>query len=657
MVTINDDLQRIKMTHSPGAMSEAARIELGGLGGYHTGDSVEVSVGGELREFVVDGMSNEVGTGGWAQVLDVLSPMWLEGKKSPKMKQIFMTLSRAQYDSFMKDYAGGVSGLEYNPRIRIGDEFGEGGWDSNQIIETLGKLAGVTVHSGLPPYWVKQFTVEPKTTLLSAIKNIVSPMDPLIYSVAGKLFITGGGVHEDDFGAGNAPDLSAVRLVREEVVRKDRPSQLRLHGNLGRFRPERFQGTITSEAYQRVLDRVGRVWLWNYAYGTKIERFFTEASSTTLPTNAGVNASVSGTNTFSRTTPNPLSVTYDIDSLIVNGYSLEEVSTVMGKDIYGNASFTLNETRSTYKYQFRQVLTAKWLSRVLYSRAKTAYLYENTHLSFAAPREYGNTVGQRFIPNPGRIHSMDQMVFYPSGGQVVFGLYKDIEGTITYYWYTPEGELAGHTTTTWGVVYTDDNVTYKRLMLMNKDDVSPNGVLKRMITKEESVSYTQVSRDSYGMRRTVTRLEDDGRYHTDVDTQIVQAGAVQGSPVQYRKMNVYAETGSASHADANAVADTPAMEIFVNTPSWGSMENLLSFIGNGYGKDEVLRTYEIIGELNVHIGLQIDMSSVANLDGSEQIPAPALDPDFVPVVVGYTIDKDVTNGRATTTLIVRGRLQ
>ncbi|MGR3294904.1 MAG: hypothetical protein ACUZ8A_01515, partial [Candidatus Bathyanammoxibius sp.] len=98
MVTINDDLQRIKVTHSPGATSEAARIELGGLGGYQTGDSVEVSVGGELREFVVDGMSNEVGTGGWAQVLDVLSPMWLEGKKSPKMKQIFMTLSGAQYD-------------------------------------------------------------------------------------------------------------------------------------------------------------------------------------------------------------------------------------------------------------------------------------------------------------------------------------------------------------------------------------------------------------------------------------------------------------------------------------------------------------------------------------------------------------------------------
>ncbi|HCN19689.1 MAG TPA: hypothetical protein DIS73_05320 [Planctomycetia bacterium] len=65
----------------------------------------------------------------------------------------------------------------------------------------------------------------------------------------------------------------------------------------------------------------------------------------------------------------------------------------------------------------------------------------------------------------------------------------------------------------------------------------------------------------------------------------------------------------------------------------------------------------MLGELNVHVGLQIDMKSVSNLDGSERIPTPALDLDFKPIVVGYDIEKDVISGKATTTLIVKGRLQ
>ncbi len=252
------------------------------------------------------------------------------------------------------------------------------------------------------------------------------------------------------------------------------------------------------------------------------------------------------------------------------------------------------------------------------------------------------------------------MVFLPMYGELVFELVENIEETLNYYWYTQEGELAGQTVTTIGTVYTDDFAEYSELKGMRKEDVAPDGTILRMITREEAISYTQISRDSYGMRRLVTQLGKDGRYHTDVDGQIVQAGAVQGSPVKLRRMEVYAEMGTASKGntlDMTAVMDTPSRKVSINTPSWESLENLLPILEKRYGKDEVLRTYEVLGELNVHVGLQVDMESISNLDGSEEIPVPALDPDFKPIVVGYDIDKNVTNGRTVTTLIVRGRLQ
>ena len=670
MVTVGDNLRRIKLTQRQDAISEAAELELGGLGGYQPGDRVQVGVGGELREFLVDGVSNELSTRGWTQRLSVLSPMWLEGKRSPKKKQIFLTLSQAQYDEFQKDYTGSEARLEYRPWIRIGDEYGEGGWDSNQIIDALGRLAGITIHSSLPAYWIRQFAVEPDTSVLNAIWKLVSPMEPFIYSVGGHIFITEGGAFEDDFGAGNAHELTGVRMVREEVVRRDKPTQIKLLGNLGRFRPERFKGSITNEPYRWTMERVGSRYIVNYSYGTAWEQSFTEVSSlrtssrissvpTTVPTVSNTKIS-SGTRTTSYVTPDPRGVTYDPDTFIVNGYSLEEISRLRGKDIFGNASFTLSETHSTYKYRYVPMPAGARVERVLYSKTRTAYLYENTHWNFAAPREYGNIVGRTFIPTPGRIDSLDQMLFFPSKGRVAFDLFENVEETLTFYWYTPEGELAGHNTTTTEVVYTDDYVAFRGLKSMERDDISPDGALLRTITSEEVVSYTQLSRDSYSMRRIRRTLGRDGRYHTDVNTQIVQAGAVQGSPVKLSRMEVYAETGAASTgnpSDMTAVMNTPSRELSVNTPSWESLENILQFLKKRYGKDEVLRTYEVLGELNVHVGLQIDMKSVSNLDGSERIPTPALDPDFKPIVVGYDIEKDVISGKATTTLIVKGRLQ
>lgn len=652
MVTVSDNIRRVRLVQRPGALSETAELELDSLGGFQPGDSVQLNVGGGLREFLIDKTTNELGTGGWMQRLGLLSPMWLEGKKSPRKKHIFLTLSQSQYEEFHDEYRGREAHLEYRPLIRIGDEYGVGGWDSNQIIETLGQLVGLTIHSSLPAFWVRQYTVEPDTPILTAVNNLVAPLEPLIYSVAGHLFITDGGAYEESFGGDNMLDLSGVRMVSEEIIRKDRPTQIRLTGNLGRFRPDRFKGHITTSPYQKVWDTVGSHLVWNHAYGTERQSFSTEVSSLNTPTAVGANAAF-GTVPAA---PGPFGLAYDPDTLIVSGYSMEEVSTLRGKDIFGNPSFTLSETRSTYRYR---LLPGMLLERILYYREKTAYLYENTHWSFSAPREYGNIVGKTFVPTPGRINSIDLMVFFPSDGQVVFGLFRNIEETLTYYWYTQRGELAGRITTTTAAVYTDDGVTYRELKYLGRDDISPYGSVLRLITREEAISYTQLSRDSYSMRRVLWRLGSDGRYHTDVDVQIVQAGAVQGAPVELRRMEVYAGSGMAapgSESDALDIMDTPARQLSINTPSWESLENILPFLEKRYGRDEVLRTYEVLGELNVHVGLQVNMKAVSSLDGSEQIPAPALDPELVPIIVGYSIERDTTSGRATTTLIVKGRL-
>ncbi|MFN3467232.1 MAG: hypothetical protein ACK4WF_05975, partial [Candidatus Brocadiales bacterium] len=517
------------------------------------------------------------------------------------------------------------------PGIRLGNECGEGGWDSNSIIQTLADLLGIKVHTGLPAYWVKQFTVEPSDTLLGAILELVSPMKSLFYSVRGEVFI----VAEGDVGRGTLPNnalsLHGVRMVKEEVKRGDvlaRAGQLRLTGNLGRFRSERYKGILSSEPFQEVKDIAGFTPISNYCYGTTTESFW------------------GGTVSLKARDVDPSNV--DPDSGVVQGPSLELVEVKKGKDVFGKATFLLSEQRVTRRWR----LTSAGLHPMVYSIQKTAFQYENTHGGFASPREYGNVVGRDFNPRPGRVSALYLAMFYPSEGQVVFGLYPIPEETYTYYWYNPHGELVAQDTVTFGMAYTEDNETFQALSSLNKDDISPDGTLRRRVLRVESVAYYQLNRDSYGVRREVTRLNHQGRYSTSVDVQIVQAGAVQGSPVEFRRMQVYAEKG----AGGEGLMEAPALELAVNTPSWESLETILPLLEEHLGHDEVLRTYEVFGELNVALGLQVDMPAFSSLDGTEVIPSPSLDLASVPMVVGYEIEKDTLKGTAITRLTVRGRL-
>jgi hypothetical protein len=637
---INENLTRLNLRHAVGQWAEEATVALNSLaGGFQPGQEVALSIGGQDRTFLVEGLKKELRPEGWTQELHLLSPLGREGGRAPGKTQLFLTLTPREHEEFQQEYAGSGDSLEFRPWIRLGNEFGEGGWDSNGIIQTLAGLFGIKVHVGLPAYWIKQFTLKPTTTLQEALLDLVSPFKPIFYSVQGEVFIVAGSDTERELVADNRLSLQGVRMVREEFRRgglSDGAGQLRLTGNLGRFRPERHKGPLSPEPLQEVRGLAGSALVSNQCYGTVREGFLTETGSIAfldVPKFWGLGF---------------VDVLIDPDSGIVSNFSMEEVSVLRGKDVFGNASFLLSELRVTHRHR----LTDLGLRPTIHSVHRTVFQYENTHGSFASPREYGNVVGRDFLPRPGRVSSLDLAVFYPFMGQVVFGLYPNLEETHTYYWYNPHGELVAQNTVTMGTVYTEDNKTFRELGSMDKEDVSPGGTLKRVVVRQELVAYYQLSRDSYGVRREVTRLNRQGRYSTSADLQIVQAGSVQSSPVEFRKMQVYAERGTGGEG----LRDSPTLEVAVNTPSWESLETMLPLLEERLGQEEVLRTYEVFGELNVALGLQVDMPSFTNLDGTEVISTPTLSPASVPTVVGYEIEKDTLSGMALTRLTVRGRL-
>lgn len=627
---INENITRLNLRHRVGEWAEEATLTLSTLGGgYQPGQGVSVSVGGQDRDFLLEGLGKRLLPGGLTQELNLLSPLSKEAGRSPGKTQLFLTLTAREYEEFQVEYGGKEDGLEFRPLIRLGNAFGERGWDSNSIIQVLAGLLGIKVHTGLPAYWVKQFTVKPSATFLGAILELVSPLKPLLYSVRGEVFM----VAEMDMGreavSDNTLDLQGVRMVGEEVKRGNisaKAGRLRLTGNLGSFRSERYKGILSPEPFKKVKGPVGGILASNYCYGTTQDSFFTGTDSISF-----VDAKASGV---------------DPDSGIVNNFSLEVVSVLRGKDVFGKVTSLLSEYHVTHRWRS----TDSGLHSIVYSIQDTVFLYENTHGSFASPREYGNVVGRDFNPRPGRVSTLHQAMFYPSNGEVVFGLYRLPEETATYYWYSHHGELAAQYTITFGPVYTEDNETFSPLSSLNKDDISPDGTVKQKVLRVESVSYYQLSRDSYGVRREHTRLNREGRYSTSVDVQIVQAGAVQGSPVEFRKMQVYAEKGIGSESPM----ESPALEVSVNTPSWESLETILPLLEEDLGHDEVVRTYEVFGELNAALGLQVNMPAFSSLDGTEVISSPGL--ASVPIVVGYEIEKDAFKGTALTRLTVKGRM-
>ncbi|HHT9153955.1 MAG TPA: hypothetical protein ACFYEM_10590, partial [Candidatus Hypogeohydataceae bacterium YC40] len=269
---IKENISKLNFRHGIGELAEEVTLTLGTLaGGYRPDQEVSLVIGGQNRDFLVSGLRKELLPQGRVQELNLLSPLSREESVCTVKTQLFLTLSPREYREFQEEYAGKEESLEFRPWIRMGNEFGEGGWDSNSIIKVLADLLGIKIHVSLPAYWVKQFTVKPSTPIPKAILELVSPLRPLFYSVQGEVFILAEADMEGTVLTDNRLSLQGVRMVREEIKRGEtsaRMGRLRLTGNLGRFRPERYKGPLTAEPFQEVQDLAGSVLVSNYCYGT-----------------------------------------------------------------------------------------------------------------------------------------------------------------------------------------------------------------------------------------------------------------------------------------------------------------------------------------------------------------------------------------------------
>lgn len=598
-------------------------IDLETLGGnYNVGDDITVTIAGEQLLCSITKAAKELSIDGWRQRIHALTQLGKIAEKAPKKKQIFMSLPPAEYNNFLNDFypltERRIEHLDYNPHIKLGDEYGNGGWTSHEIIEILASMMGISIGANTTlNYPVRQFSVEPPQTFMSAIVGLTNIFEPIFYEAGGKLLIVDGSSVEEDWAVGWTP--ANVRLVAEEIIESDKPTQIKVLGNLGEFRPERYKG------YAGNTNQVTfGVWLGNAFVPITIEGSYRVDRSTfthgTIQTPLEVFSSTQGT---TQTT---------VDKYVV-------------QDVFGNDSWVVYEEHTVEQLGILGLPT--W-PPVIMSKRQILRTMVDTHYTFSHPRESSTyeVIGKR--------------ISYPLGGNVVTGFVPEVEKIERLYGYNSDGILEVENIIATGLCHSDDNgTTWIPLKDLGPGDVLGSGITNYLVTWEESIGYVQISRESYMAKRQRFFLDDSGRWITQEDMQIVQAGAVQGNRSEMRKMQVYAETGAAvtgNIPDGTSTMNTPAVEFSVNTPSWEAIEDVLAIVQNRLLKNEVLRKYEITGELNVHLGLGVNMAVISNVDGSETINAPALYSGSLPLVTDYTVEKDMAARVAKTSLEVRGRL-
>ncbi|MBI2560302.1 MAG: hypothetical protein HYW14_04130 [Planctomycetes bacterium] len=584
-------------------------IELETLGGaYNVGDDIAVTIAGEDVDCSVTRIIKELSINGWRQKIHALTQLGKIAEKAPKKKQIFMTLSITEYNDFLKDFypytKRRIEHLDYNPHIKLGDEYGNGGWTSHEIVEILASMMGISIGANTTlNYPVRQFSVEPQQPFMDAIISLINIFESLLHYEGGKLFIIDSSSTEEDWGVGWTP--TNIRLVTEEINKNDKPAQIKVSGNLGEFRPEKYKG---------------------YAGNTNQTSFGVWLG------NAFVPVTISGSYHVKTTKSSYADTQTTVEKYVVT-------------DIFGNDSWVVYEQYTVE--QLGWLGTPMW-PPVILSKRQILRSMADTHYAFSHPRELGTleVIGKR--------------INYPFGGSVINEFVSEVEKIEKSYAYNSDGTLESENTKATSLCYSDDNgSTWSPIKNLGTEDVLDSGITNYLVTWEESIDYSQVSRESYMAKRLRVSLDESGKQVIREDAQIVQAGAVQGNKSDLRKMHVYAETGEAvtgNIPDSTETMNSPAVEVSVNTPSWEAIEDILTIIQNRLLRNEVLRVYEIAGELNVHLGLGVNMAGISNVDGSETINAPALYPGSLPIVTGYTIEKDMLARVAKTRLEVRGRL-
>ncbi len=609
MAEIKDFLKRVQYSQGPGEVEGSCILVIDDLGGGYTRDQdFTVKIAGEQKEFFVSKLRNRMSAAddSRGQVITGVSLIAKKVKESPGKRLVFATMSRAELDVWNEEFGDTAASLEFLPLNRLGNVYGERGWTAHQIAQVLATYAGITLQVSLPKLDVKRYEVEEDTSYLNAIVGLWHDFNPVLDSVGGVVFLLDPEYLDGTFIPNNTLAIDKPELADYEETREDKPSQIKVTGTLGRFRPKRHKGPISPHPYQWKKFYAGDLWVKGFAYGFKVEVAPREL------------------NRWSRG-----GVIYWI---------YDKVTTARGNDIFGKPNHLILENRE------RWLASSGPVGDRLISRQATVYdLRDSTHFMFERPVEYG------------RVSSLAAELYWPARefGQNVLKF-----GTVTYetrrttYRYDGRGILVGQDTATYGLVYVLDGEyqPLKQVSDVEGAEMSAEGVSEWMLIELETVAYSQMSRDSYIVTRDINRRERDGRWSTDSDIQSIQGGGPQQSPIQYRMMPVYAEDGVVS-----GPMSTPASLARVETPSWEAVEAALPRIKRQRGSDKFTAVFNVHGELNVQKGTPVTLTNIVGWDGAT-MTLPALDPTFTPRVVGFSIDQDLYAGTAMTTITVEGKL-
>ena len=609
----------VSVSQQIGTLARDITIDARGIeSSLHVDDEIQVMIAGVTEKCFITGIVHEMSQGGWTTMISALTKESYIARKSPLKRQIFMSMTSEEFDDFMDEFDSSrkIEHLDYVPRIKnTADEFGIGGWKSNEIIDELAKLAGISIAvNNCYSYWVKQYTVDTGRPILEAILDIVKIFEPFIYYNADKLFIVDSSTAYDDWAGSWTPSIKKV--VRQEIVRKEVPSQLVLNGTMGEFRPDKYRGYCDNTELKEFMF-MGYTQLY---YGDPIIKEFDDEKAVS----PGHNYAIIKTKSFKTT----------------QWYA---------KDIFGNEAYLIGEVRQTFRpgYWYLSGYGGYFWEPEVHIETSILYnLYDQTSYKYNSPRETA-----RIIEISAPYLSWNSYIKKPV---VKTGI---IEQQITMYSYYPDGIKKVEASEMWGKVQVrrvGDEYIYIPVRNMRATDFTGTEVERWMRIRNQSQGYTQLECDTYMVHRNQEFLDRDGRYSTQSDTQVIQGGGVQGKETRFRKAQTYAGEGLSKIgdvSDSDAVMLVPSQELSINTPSWNDLDEIFKLIKERMTRKEVIRTFEIPREIYIGVGLGIEFEDVNTPDETEKIMIPGT---LVgkPIIIGFQVRK--SHEGAMTTITAKG---
>lgn len=602
-------IESVGVRKDVGTLAEKVTVEWLGLDDpYVINELGTVIVTGRERTFRVESKRRSITPEGWMTTIDGLTREAELATLAPKKTWTFVSMtdgeSQEMFDQLTNQGAL-LEDLDYVLKIRRADAFGVGGWKAHDIIKEIA-LKGMGLQKvvvNILDFAVKQFSVDPSRSFLSAIVELVKIFEPLVYVFGNTLYVLDSSSMED-FSIGSFK-VNSVSDFEESQVRKDGAEQLVLEGDLGEFRPQKYRGFAGNVFAFSIAVKVGSSELGFTVWGG----------------------------------PRQEHTQYSVGGIVV------EVNKLIARDVHGSDSFVIWEEHLT---EPASPIGLPYFGLPPKEATQEAHVMEFTHWLYAKPREVlTQRVSGAMLPTP---QSGFETVIDPVAGDLkqvrkeVF--LPEVEKRTVAYRYDKFGRLLSQEEVLDAMMYTEDSEEFQRLDQIKEEDISSSGQISIRRLEANTIQYEQLSRETYASRRTSLRADKNLKFKQESQIQIIQAGGAQQNQLEFRKMRVYAAKGQAilgDKAEENAVLANESVSLRVNTPSWEDIERIFTLVEKRQGRDEVTRTCSIPEAVDLLVGMVVDFSALRHFPDA-QLPARQLDGEFI--IDGYEIHES-SRGKST----------